>query len=742
MIKRYLGVVCLVRLLTLLVIALLILNTNTSFAWQDGAVQQESATKELSDREKSDTTIHDQRTWCAVDSSSALPAAKLSSPFQTSAKPPSGPPPITPVLGPQRTLFILFNFLDNQITPITREDMYAAAFTYERGIANYYATTSYGKISVTGDVAGWFTIPYNENGSCDVGNWRNAANTAASAAGYNLTNYSHFVYIWPQNNPYTGVQSNGCGWSGYSNGANSYINAWVNSNGYFYGASAGNPMPDDLVWVISHEFGHGLGLTAHAAALRCDDGRKTIDSYSACEKLTTADYDDVMSYSKPTRELNAPHRDALGWFDPGQVQDVTSDGTYTISPLEYRDSNVKALRIRKPDTNEYYYLSYRRQAGPFDSFLFAKDGASVHIWDGYTASASRALYAQPWTAADYYSVKPSALIDGMRFEDGANGIQVSQVSHDGNRVTLSIRFGGMSCQNYNPLVRVFPASGSVVNANAGYYSQPYDLVVFNNNCVACSSSDFTLSSTAPFGWATMFSGSRHTVAPQSYVLLNDQIQPSANSALGDYSFIISATRVDAPAHTASASGTVRITTTDVTPPTAPANLTASANNTTISLSWAASDDNVGVTTYRILREDVSAGGSVFFNTPSTSYTDNGTNPDHLYRYSVDAGDAAGFRSQAAVVTISANAPIINIIAPAEGARVSGTVSVTVAATANRGVLKVELYVDNKLTATSTAAPFTTSWNTRKASSGRHGIQCKVYDTVGNSSVSGVVTVEK
>src|SRR5215471_4676160 len=183
---------------------------------------------------------------------------------QIMGAPSTSPPPITPVLGPQPTLFILLNFLDNPITPISREDMYAAAFTYDRGIANFYSVTSYQKISITGDVAGWFTIPYSENGSCDIGNWRNAAKAAASTAGYDLTSYSHFVYIWPQNNPNTGVQSVGCGWSGYSAGSDSYINAWVNPNGYFLDGYQGH-LPDQLIALISHEFGHGLGISSHAA---------------------------------------------------------------------------------------------------------------------------------------------------------------------------------------------------------------------------------------------------------------------------------------------------------------------------------------------------------------------------------------------------------------------------------------------------------------------------------------------
>ena len=621
--------------------------------------------------------------------------------------------------------------------------MYAAAFTYERGIANFYAATSYGKISIVGDVAGWFTIPYNENGTCQAGNWRVAANQAASNAGYDLTRYSHFVYLWPRNNPNTGVSSYACGWDGFSAGNSAYINAYVNSNGYFYDGYAGQ-LPDQLIALICHEFGHGLGITSHAATLRCADGKETIDLYSNCTVSATADYDDVMAYQNPAHELNAPHRAMMGWFDVNHVQDVTADGLYVISPLQHGDSNTKALRIRKADTNEFYYLSYRRRVGPFDSYISGYDGAALHIWDSYVGTATRALYASPWTAASVYSAFPSALLDGMRFEDSINGIQVTQISHDANSLTVSVKFGRITCQNYNPLVTAFMVSGGVVNANAGYSSQPYTLLLFNRNSVTCPASTFNLSSSGPPGWSTFLSGSVQTVQAQSYVLLSDQVQTSAGSATGDYSFTVAATRADASTYNATASGMVRITTTDVSPPTAPTNLSALADDTSVSLSWTSSTDNVGVTSYTVWRNDVTAGTWATFTITATSFVDTGTDPNHLYSYMVSARDAVGLQSRVAVVRASANLPIIDITSPGDGAVVSGTVSIAVDTSSNRGIARVELYVDSQLTSTSTAAPFTTSWNTGRGrvAPGQHSLQCKAYDAAGNVGASASIQVTK
>jgi PKD repeat protein len=87
-------------------------------------------------------------------------------------------------------------------------------------------------------------------------------------------------------------------------------------------------------------------------------------------------------------------------------------------------------------------------------------------------------------------------------------------------------------------------------------------------------------------------------------------------------------------------------------------------------------------------------------------------------------------------------PSISITSPEEETTVSGIVSVLVNATDNVGVTKVELYVDDRLSWTSTTAPFTTKWNARRSAIGQHAIQVKAYDAAGNSSVSTDIVVNR
>jgi chitodextrinase len=83
---------------------------------------------------------------------------------------------------------------------------------------------------------------------------------------------------------------------------------------------------------------------------------------------------------------------------------------------------------------------------------------------------------------------------------------------------------------------------------------------------------------------------------------------------------------------------------DTTPPTAPSNLTANAaSGTQINLSWTASTDNVGVTSYRVERcQSASCSNFAQIATPTAaSFNDTGLTSAASYSYRVHATDAAG-----------------------------------------------------------------------------------------------------
>lgn len=93
-------------------------------------------------------------------------------------------------------------------------------------------------------------------------------------------------------------------------------------------------------------------------------------------------------------------------------------------------------------------------------------------------------------------------------------------------------------------------------------------------------------------------------------------------------------------------------TTDTQAPTAPTNLSSTGKTaSSVSLSWSASTDNVGVTGYDVYRNGTYAGSST-----GTAYTDSGLQASTTYTYTVKAKDAAGNVSAAnGSVNVTTNA---------------------------------------------------------------------------------------
>ncbi|MBK8953712.1 MAG: hypothetical protein IPM85_17245 [Chitinophagaceae bacterium] len=93
-------------------------------------------------------------------------------------------------------------------------------------------------------------------------------------------------------------------------------------------------------------------------------------------------------------------------------------------------------------------------------------------------------------------------------------------------------------------------------------------------------------------------------------------------------------------------------TTDVQSPSGTNRLTGTATTTSVSLSWNASTDNVGVTGYKIYRNAAGLAGTTAIN----SFVDNGLIAGIQYSYTVAAYDAAGNNSAPLLHLLPNNTP--------------------------------------------------------------------------------------
>ena len=92
--------------------------------------------------------------------------------------------------------------------------------------------------------------------------------------------------------------------------------------------------------------------------------------------------------------------------------------------------------------------------------------------------------------------------------------------------------------------------------------------------------------------------------------------------------------------------------TDVTPPSAPSNLATVATSGSVTLTWDASTDTVGVSTYYVYRNDV-----FISSTTASTYIDTAVNPSMTYTYAVTARDTAGNVSAVSNSAIATTLPV-------------------------------------------------------------------------------------
>ena len=107
---------------------------------------------------------------------------------------------------------------------------------------------------------------------------------------------------------------------------------------------------------------------------------------------------------------------------------------------------------------------------------------------------------------------------------------------------------------------------------------------------------------------------------------------------------------------------------DVTAPSVPAGLTATASSTSVALAWNASTDDTGVTGYDVHRD-----GVLLARATGTSYTDTAVTAGTTYSYTVRARDGAGNVSDpsaAATATVPVPTGDVSTLAPEADARVA------------------------------------------------------------------------
>jgi hypothetical protein len=438
-------------------------------------------------------------------------------------------------LGAQKTLTILVNFSDaptaQPYTPTQAQNVVfgtTSSYDYE---ASYQQTT------LTGTVAGWFTIA-ETSATCNYTNIASQAKQAATAAGVVLSNFNRYVYVFP---------ANACTWWGLGSVGGNPSQAWIHTK---WGLTLG---------VVGHEMGHNFGLY-HSHSLDC--GTAAV----AASGCTTSEYGDVFDVmgNSSAAHFNAYHKERLGWLNAGVSPPLTTvpaqsgTTTYAIAPIENaRDGVPRALKIPRGTsctaTSEWFYVE-SRQAKGFDSFLSGNanvlGGVLIHkITDG-SIDSSYLLDMTPATA----SWTDAALVAGQSFVDPLTGLTITPTSVSASGAQVSVTYPPATCtpaapkMTYTPTGTVWTSAGTSVT---------YAVSVTNQDSCGCAATSYEVSANVPGGWGAT-KPKTSSISPGASTSTSLAVTVPPGTAAGLYNLAVNAANTAAMTLTTSGPSTIAI----------------------------------------------------------------------------------------------------------------------------------------------------------------------------------------
>ncbi len=326
-------------------------------------------------------------------------------------------------------------------------------------VAKYYEEDSYGTVSLSISVFGWFKLPYNEahyGADCaatgaidDVGcngsdaSWQ-IAQDAATLARNNITfaNYDYYAFVHSGNGQESSGVTNDVWSVTYLGGV--YVNPCLqvqeNCNQKTLTRfnidpelEAGGAVP---IGVYCHEFGHNLGLPD---LYNTNTGKTILGPWSLMDKGLWNGHPPGSSPS----HMDAWSKIQLGFISESMIATANPGvtTTYTIETTELAGTNVHAVIVPVGSdltTPAQYYIIEVRSGIGFDAALPSSGVLLLYIDTTQSIGKVKIINSDPSVA----DLTKAPWTVGQTFTDSKNGWSMTVAAHAGNSYQVTVNRGG------------------------------------------------------------------------------------------------------------------------------------------------------------------------------------------------------------------------------------------------------------------------------------------------------------
>jgi M6 family metalloprotease-like protein len=352
-------------------------------------------------------------------------------------------PKITPVLGDVRVLVLAVTFQDiNPSTSILelRKEWFGT-------VPAYYHEVSFGKLTVEGDIYGWYRLPHPESyygrdchaindADCSGTNqsWKIANDTISLAEkDVNFSNYDYYVFLHAGTGQETSLMNNDIWSVTYLNQSIQTPTKTITRFNIVPELEAPPSVPNG-VWCV--EFAHNLGVPDLYDTTKGPSNGKTI--LGPWDLMDKGSWNGDPAGSLPAH-MTAWAKIRLGWIN-GSMLFTAPLGTSetTVDPTEVASNQVHAIRI-PVDTSEnsdYYLVEVRKQIG-FDSALPTTGVLITFVNETQSVGIVRLINSNPGEP----DLSDAAWQPGQTFTDSLHRLTVTVTSESGNSYEITVSVG-------------------------------------------------------------------------------------------------------------------------------------------------------------------------------------------------------------------------------------------------------------------------------------------------------------